>query len=384
MSNPVHSRSKVLYVSKNDGTDTRMSKQCNSLAFANYDIAMLGWDRAPQRQKSNPIRGVRQIILRYKASYRSKMLLFSMWKYIFFLIRNIHREKPEIVHAVNEDLAVLVLILKPVYKYRVVCDIYDSFSLRYASSNWILRNIVNMLCKFAWRFSDAILVTDEARRARLKLRDTKSWIVPNYPVDVEGLEPALLPKKNGSTYVYVTGTLYAARGLRQMQSALDQTEGVYVISAGWIRDHIAEKFIEHPKVEYVGVITPAESLAYAASCDAVLAMYEPTDENMLLASPNKIYDAMCVGRPTIINSETNIAKWVSESKVGYTCSYWDERALIEILNSLSGHGPIELHRPNEIRALFERGYSWKTSEYALLRCYEMLGCAEYRNGVEPR
>ena len=46
---------KVLYASRNDGTDTRISKECNSLLAAGYQVVFVGWDRNPGVVKSNPM-----------------------------------------------------------------------------------------------------------------------------------------------------------------------------------------------------------------------------------------------------------------------------------------------------------------------------------------
>lgn len=366
------SSKKVLYVTRNDGTDTRMSKECNSLRSQGYTVSFVGWDRSPDRQKSDPIPDIEKYVFTYASGFRSAGLLLSVWLYYVFLVKTICRVKPDIVHVVNEDMAIMVLPLKPFLGFKVVCDIYDSFKLRYAGKNLFVRMLAAWLCQCAWRYSDAILVTDEDRRAKLELRTDKTWVVPNYPVDPEKVASVQLESAASRIYLYVAGTLYKQRGLENITAILNRHEEVHVISAGWVYDDIAENFVKHRKVQFMGVLTPGESLGYAAACDAVIALYEPVNDNMLLASPNKIYDAMCVGRPVIINSETNISNWVVAQGVGYSCAYNDIEALRNIIREVAAKKQAGTEDWQHIRGLFEQGYSWTVAEDSMLNAYQSM------------
>jgi len=174
----------------------------------------------------------------------------------------------------------------------------------------------------------------------------------------------------------VGGTLYDARGLEQITVLLGEMADLYVICAGWLYDDVARQFIEHEKVDYRGVVTPQEALLLAGQCDAVLALYNPVNANMIMASPNKIYDAMCVGRPVIINSETKISDWVVSFKVGYSCPYSDIDGLRRIIESIEENKPNAELRSREIRERFEAGYSWKTAESKLFGAYRKISGSE--------
>lgn len=363
---------RVLYVTRNDGTDTRMSKECMSLLDSDYDVIFLGWDRSPDGQKPDPIPNIEKYIYVKPAGFRSFSLFFAVWRYYFFFFRTVLKLRPDIVHVVNEDLALMVSPFKLFFRFKVVLDIYDSFSLRYASSNLILKYSARVICKFCWWLSDVILVTDADRLNRLNLEHNKTWIVSNFPVEPDDLSPKALQKTDERLYIYVAGTLYSARGLEQILNVIESQSNVYVICAGWLYDECAEQFVKHEKVNYVGVTTPAESLQYAAACDMIFAFYDPVNDNMLLASPNKIYDAMCVGRPVIINSETQVSKWVEEVEVGYACPYNDILGLTDIVDSMLEMKLQGIDNSALIRKIFEQGYSWKTAEKQLVEAYASL------------
>ena len=70
-------------------------------------------------------------------------------------------------------------------------------------------------------------------------------------------------------------------------------------------------------MEFLGVLTQQQSTELAAQCDYILSLYEPINENNINASPNKIYDAIQVGTPVIINREVKVAAFVEENQLGY-------------------------------------------------------------------
>jgi hypothetical protein len=110
---------------------------------------------------------------------------------------------------------------------------------------------------------------------------------------------------------------------------------VQVVSAGWPYDDFASQvFIRHPRVEYHGIVTARRALELAASCDAVFCYYAPINVYMVNASPNKVYDAMAVGRPVLINREVRLAEWVEQAGVGYTCAYADVACLRSVIAQL--------------------------------------------------
>ena len=110
---------------------------------------------------------------------------------------------------------------------------------------------------------------------------------------------------------------------------------VEIVSAGWLLDSYAnEVFVAHPAVRFHGIVSSRRSLELAAMCDAVFAFYAPTSEGNLNASPNKVYDAMSVGRPVIINSEVRMAQWIVDKRLGFAAPYGDVEALAEVIREL--------------------------------------------------
>jgi glycosyltransferase involved in cell wall biosynthesis len=221
------------------------------------------------------------------------------------------------------------------------------------------------------RRADYLIATDEVRFERMGKHRDKTFIIENFPED-----PGAELSRNyptGPIKIYVGGTLNLRRGLEQIIGAVERTPDFEIISAGWLFDDYASNvFARHPRVTFNYNVSARASLELAASCDAVFMFYEPTSRNNILASPNKIHDALCVGRPVIVNSEILPSSSVSTLETGWVCGYDDPEGLAKIMTALREARGSIAERATRLRRVFETGHSWSVMERRLATLYETL------------
>lgn len=360
---------RIVYVARNDGTDMRVSKECNSLLRAGYEVHFVGWGKRVDGEWPDPMPDVPKHVFRSRGSGSVGMKILQFPRFALHVAKAIHELRPEIVHGVNEEVGLLVVALQRFYGYKSICDIFDSVALVWGGSGFPVESMARLVTKTVHRGSDVLIVTDETRKMRLGVYEKKAWTVWNYPVDI-GADAAFdMPNADGPVRLYVAGSLSAGRGLESVLRLIQCRDDVEVVSAGWLYDDVARTFVEHPKVDYHGVITPDDSLRLAVSCHAIVALYEPRNQNNLLASPNKVYDALCVGRPAIINREAQISKWVAENNVGHVVRYGEVDDLSAVIDELR-QNRISMHDfVAAMRRFYETGYSWEVAERELLAAY---------------
>ena len=360
-------KARILYVSRNDGSDTRITKECKTLASHGYEVILLGWNRKPDQIISDPMPHIlKEIYVRDVKMHGLKEIL-SICRFYIFLIKKLFLYRPDYVHAVNEDLAFMVLPWKYLLGYQLICDVSDSLQLRYGSSSFPICIFAKWVCKVSWRGSD----TDQARADLFEKYLKKISVVPNYPVDPGPGICDVSHLRSDAIWISLAGTLYSERGLSILTDLIEKDNRVRILCAGWLYDNHAEAFIELSSVEYLGIITPEDSLRHASECHAIFAFYDPVNRNNVMASPNKLYDAMCIGRPIIINSEALVSSWVQEKDIGYSCGYHDLSGLKKIVEKLDNTKNMKKFSSTS-RNLFEQGYSWKIAETELLKTYSAL------------
>ena len=278
--------------------------------------------------------------------------------------------RPDVVCVVNEELAFLLLPFKRTLYHKIVCELYDPLDARHTGASIVARVVSRIVSAIALRFSDRLVVTDENRLSMVAAYAQKAKVIENFPEDPGPELAGKMPE--GPLKIWAAGSLDEAHGLRQLLEAIQPLRDISVVSAGWLYDRFAEeRFVLSDRVDYKGILSAAKALELAAGCDAVFCYYAPVNVNMINASPNKINDAMAIGRPVLINSEVKIASWVVAAGVGHACAYEDVQALRQaIVSCVSDRAGLPAIA-RRIRAQFgER--SWNSQERGLAQLYRDL------------
>lgn len=352
----------------NDGSDVRIGKTCRSLSGMGYRVHFIGWDRREGGRRDIELGGASAHVMR-RPTPHGRFTAAGQLAFYRHVVATLWRLRPRVVCCVNEDACLGLLPWRGVLFDHLVCDIFDGLVDRHSSRpgpvRWLLRAVSEVV---RWR-SDRLIATDQARFQRLGRFGRKAVIVENVPETPPAELAMRMPEGPGR--LYVAGSLSRGRGIEQALEAARRA-GVRIVSAGWPYDAAAERLVTDPAVEFHGIVTAGRSLELAASCDAVLAFYAPTSVNNLYASPNKLYDALSVGRPVIVNREIRPARWVERQEVGWTCGYEDVCELERILASLaSRRGELPAFAARA-RALFLAGPTWEKMAGRLDELYRGL------------
>lgn len=369
----------IALIHGNDGSDVRVSKTCRALTRLGHRVTFIGWDRRPDLCRPVELGPVRREVLVLPTRH-GRVTAGGEARYCAHVQRVLWRLRPDAVHAVNEDNTLVALpLLGVAYRY-LVCDLFDPLSDRVAPTRVLRFAALRCAAGLARACAHALVVTDELRWRRLGIHGRKAVMVMNVPEDPGPEVAARLPV--GRTKVFVSGGLNRHRGLSQIIAAAERAGQIEIVAAGWpYDDYATEAFVRHPRVSYRGALSPRESLELAAECDAILAMYEPIADVYMYAHPNKVFDAMSVGRPVIINREVAVSGWVAEQGIGLVFPYYDVDALASILASLADRRRNLSEFAQRVRELFVREYTWEKMTVRLGELYKSLKRGPRRPGA---
>jgi len=360
---------RVALVHATDGSDVRVGKTCRSLSRMGLDVHFVGWDRRPGQEKMLDLGTATAHVLRLETRH-ARWSASGQVTYLAHIVKVLREVRPQVVCAVNEELAALLLPFRGVFYGRLVCELYDSLQARQSGRSRTVRLVAGAVTKMAHRFSDRLIATDRNRMNLLGRYADKAVVVQNVPEDPGDELSKRIPK--GPIKIWAAGTLDETRGLRRLLDAVESLPDVTVVSAGWAFDSYAtDVFLRSTRVEYHGIVSAARSLELAAGCDAIYCYYAPLNSNMINASPNKIHDALAVGRPVLINAEVLISSWVSEHAIGYVCPYDEVACLRRAIAQLPAARLALPEYAARCRALF-RQQSWSSQEPTLSDLYRSL------------
>ena len=307
---------RILYLSINDGSDTRINKEVRTLAGA-AEVIYCGIGKSGEQAF------VKEACAEFhvrKGSHNNPLIFL---RYYGMVARVFFKHRYHSIHVINENLLLLFLPLLAFAKARIVADVFDSIFLRLGQGRF------RWLQWLSYRVPDRVIVTDDNRRDLLPpgIGD-KATVVENYPYTVAGHYPKAA--QPGELIIFYNGSLSATRGTDILLDMLAVAPGLRIWMAGWIYDEATQRLAAHPQVTNFGTISQQESLRLAARADYIFSLYEPVNANNINASPNKIYDAIQARTPVIINGEVMVSGWVRRNNLGYVMESFYQRNYAEL------------------------------------------------------
>ena len=343
----------LLFISVNDGSDTRIFKEIKSLS-QNFEITFIGIQTPTSITSMLPsschtffIKGLR----------RSPVTIAKL----FFQVARLCPWRFSSVHVINENLALVLLPLLITVRHWVL-DIFDSFFLK--STSRLTSTFKAILQRIIYGSSSVILVTDEARLNLLpEWSRAKTRVLPNYPL-TDGSTHDLRAVREGPLTIFFSGSIGRDRGISFLVNLIKQDPLLVVHVAGWLYDREGEEFTRHPQVKYHGVVHQTAAAEIAKQCDYILCLYEPNIVNNIYASPNKIYDGIQAGVPVIINQEVLVSAFVREKKLGVVLDSYSPTHISAVLEELKTQRNQFTHI-----AKMQGKYTWEKIEPVLISAH---------------
>ncbi len=372
--------------------DPRVEKAAAVLVGAGYGVTLLGWDRNAALPVRQIVAGVDCIRLPIRAKFgRGLANLWSLLRWQWGLLRWLvhHRRDYAILHACDFDTVVPALACKFLFGKQIVYDIFDFYAdhLR-ATPDWV-RALIRALDLWAIRRVDALIVVDDARWAQVgqRLPENRSVIL-NTPEDVfERINRAgdkdeekhrvftnLAAQSEFALKIVYVGLLQIERGLLDVLALLGDHPEWRLDLAGFGGDEaqiigLAEGL---PNIAWHGRIPYAQALTLAAEADVLLALYDPALKNHRYASPNKLYEAMMLGKPVIVAEGTNIDRIVQEENCGLVVRYGCMSELAKAFERLKNDTALRTEFAANARRAYEKKHNWQTMATRLLHLYQQL------------
>jgi hypothetical protein len=291
----------ILFLSTNDGSDTRINKEISTLS-KQYQIIFIGIGD----ENNSYLKSLCSLHI-IKGSRKS---LFVYFRYLFLVYKLLFTKKINSIHIINEQLLFLFYPIT-IFK-RTILDLFDSFFLKKNLTSKFFQGLQILF----FITTNRVIVTDENRYSILPTAiRKKSIIIENYPYK---FKEKIKKANNSELVIAYVGSLQSTRGTSLLNSLLKTSHKIKVLMIGWLYDEESKGLSKKKKVEYLGV-KPQEEVSeiIANQADYLMCTYEPNNLNNINASPNKIYDAVQLETPVIINSEVKVSDFVRKQKIGY-------------------------------------------------------------------
>lgn len=359
--------------------DPRVEKEARTLVQAGYQVTLLGWDRSASLPQRELLDGIHITRLPIRADYASGMrnlpdLLRWQWGLLQWLVS--HRQEYDLVHACDFDTILPALLCRGLFSKSVVYDIFDFYAdhLR-LTPDWI-KNAIRAIDLRAIGRADAVILADDSRLEQIRgskpRRYTVVYNTPEEPAP-EKQTPLVSTQSSRLRVVYV-GLLQVERGLFELFNVLRQHPEWSLDLAGFGGDQarLVELAQDMDNVHWYGRIPYQSAIQLSSAADVLIATYDPATPNHRYSSPNKVFEAMLLGKPIIVAQDTNMDRIIQQADCGLVVPYGDISALESALLCLQSDPELRQRLGQNARQAYDSTYSWKIMQDRLLRLYEQV------------
>ncbi len=360
--------------------DPRVEKTARALAGSGYQVTVLGWDRSGELPAEQRLADEHTTItinrLPIKAEYGHGLanlpnLLRWQWALMNWLRK--HRDHFDIIHACDFDTILPALVSKLLWGKLVVYDIFDFYADHLRSTPEIFKRLIRWIDIRCINRADALIIADDSRYAQIEgAQPVRSAVIYNSPPSDSIPHTAIQTQSAGTSLrVAYIGLLQVERGLLEMLSVFGRHPDWTLDLAGFGGDEpaIQGRASSLANVQWHGRIPYERALAISQAADVLFATYDPGIPNHRYSSPNKVFEAMMLGKPIIVARNTNMDRIVDHAGCGLVVPYGDEQALEKALISLQADPALRDELGQNGFSAYESTYSWDRMRIRLEKLY---------------
>jgi glycosyltransferase involved in cell wall biosynthesis len=365
-----HTQSVVMVVSNAFRPDPRVYREAKSLVTHGFRVVVYAWDRECKYPLNEMVDGIliKRIHLRskYSSFFASAITLPLFW---IFASLKMSSEKFGAIHCHDFDSVPVGLLVKALRRdVNLIYDAHEYYPAMVANqAPHLFRILLGWIDKVFAKTVDYVIIPCEERR-RLYTEAKKIIVVPNTPKLVN--VPTTAKWKGFS--IFYGGKLSENNGILVMVEAVQGIQNAKLVLAGDgpLKDIVKIVSKANSNIRYLGFISHQEVLRNLASADASFIFYEPTNINNICSASNKLFEAMMIGVPVIVNKEISQSKIVRDCDCGVMVPYGDIGALRREIVRLQSSLLLRRRLGQNGKKAFRERFAWDLAETEFIREYE--------------
>ncbi len=367
-------KSIIVSVSNDLSHDQRVAKVCNSLHIEGYDVLLVG------RELNNS-----QPIKRNYNTHRIKLLFnkgflfyaeFNLRLFFYLLFRNAY-----IYHSNDLDTLLANWLSALLRRKKLVYDTHEYFTGVPEIQN-------KPFIKWCWQSVEKIIFP------RLKYVFTVNHSIANLYENDYGIKPLVLrnlpsinkiiKSKNrkelnlpeSKIIVILQGAgINVDRGSEELIEAIALSDGFFlcVVGGGDVIASLKNRCLDsdmHGKFSFVGKLPYDQMMQYTLNSDIGVSLDKDTNINHKYSLPNKIFDYMKAGIPTLATDLLEVSKVIANFNIGHTIDDLKPDTIIKGLEYLTQIQKDDGFKNNF--ALASTELNWEKESKALLETYKKI------------
>lgn len=357
--------------------DSRATKTIKSLLHSGYKVIVLGWDREGDAQEKTKKVFENDDIslffynkqLQHGAGLKGIIKLLGFIGWVNKMVKKYFKEI-NYIHACDLDAAIGCFNFAKRKKIPFVYDVYDYYVEAHTVPNMV-KNFVEQKEIDIINNSDCVIICSEPRiKQIIKAKPKKIEVIHNSPnITIQERENS----ENKKIKLVFIGALAKGRLIEEVLCSAEKYKEVELIIGGMGEyAQLAEQYSQtHDNIKYYGVLSYDNVLKIEQESDILFATYDPDIPNHKYSAPNKLYEAMALGKPIIVCKGTCVDELVVQEDIGKAINYnADElfNCALEIMKDKEWLKDVKKRG----QSLYKEKYSWDIMAKRLETIYKEL------------
>ena len=361
--------------------DSRVLKEVGCLIKHGYNVKVLGWDRDEFLKNNQSINfdniNIPIQVFRKKAEYGSGIKnLIKLFQFQVWLLYNLWkiRKNIDIIHSCDLDTALPARLISKFFKKKMVYDIFDYYIDSHYVPNKMKKIVENTEIYIINEADLTIICTEERREQIKKAKPKKCIVIYNTPkIDRNNIKQKVIKSSNDKLKIVYVGILQENRLLKEIGEEIKKYPDfeLHIGGFGQLQKYFSELSENYGNIFYYGQMEYEDVLNLEEDANLLFATYNPEISNHKYSAPNKLYEAMALGKPIIVCENTGIDELVKNDNIGISISY-DAKKFIEVIENLSENKKLQKKLSDNAKRLYNEKYSWKQMEKRLIEEYEKI------------
>ncbi|MCQ2285510.1 MAG: glycosyltransferase family 4 protein [Bacteroidales bacterium] len=365
----------VLSVTNDLVTDQRLEKMCNFLVDNGFDVTLVGrrYKNSPPLAQQNYVTERMHLLFKkgflFYAEYNLRLFFHLLFKQCDLLVAN--------------DLDTLLpnYLVSRIRRKKIIYDSHEYFC---GLPELIGRPKVAAFWKKIERFcfpklptvltvsqSIADIYNQEYPQRREKVHLVRNFPKRERPQVTETRETLCLPLDK--KIIVMQGAINKDRGAEELISAMKHIDNalLLIIGNGDVIPQLKELVILEnleDKVHFIARVSPNKLFNYTSLCDLGCSLEKDTNINYRYCLPNKLFDYIRVGIPSLVSDLPEMKKIIDESQVGETIDSHNPIKIAQAINSLFSDNQRYTAYKQNTKAAAEK-YCWENETKVLKEIY---------------
>jgi glycosyltransferase involved in cell wall biosynthesis len=347
----------------------------NSIASNVYIVGLHEKELPVSEEFSNGV-----VLHRIKLATRGfkSTLVYQLFKYIEYLVKLFKystKIRANILNIHSIDGLPIGVLLKYYCGARLIYDTHDLETERFGLVG-TRKKISKYVEKLLVKRIDAIFVVSESiasyyenlysiRKPTVIYNTPNHKTAPKYNIFREHFK---IPD-NHLIYLY-QGGLSEGRGLKAIIEAFKETNkkdvSLVIMGYGPLEDSIRLASKEYENIFYHPAVSSDIVSRYTSSADVGFSVIENSCKSYYFCMPNKLFEYIHAGIPTIVSNMYDMSKFVVEKKVGFVVDEISGQSIKAIVERVSRE---DINQISKNLSSIAKEYSWETQEEKLIQDY---------------